>query len=63
MWDEFYKDIDGQEFDTREDYENWVRGWVEDTINECGRVERFALRLTDEQADEELNVKIGEKNG
>ena len=62
MWDEFYKDIDGQEFDTREDYENWVRGWVEDTINECGRVERFALRLTDEQADEELNVKIGEKN-
>lgn len=63
MWDEFYKDIDGQKFDTREDYENWVRGWVEDTINECGRVERFALRLTDEQADEELNVKIGEKNG
>lgn len=63
MWDEFYKEIDGQEFDTREDYENWVRGWVEDTINECGRVERFALRLTDEQADEELNVKIGEKNG
>lgn len=63
MWDEFYKDIDGQEFDTREDYENWVRGWVEGTINECGRVERFALRLTDEEADEELNVKIGEDNG
>ena len=63
MWDEFYKDIDGQKFDTREDYENWVRGWVEDTINECGRVERFALRLTDEQADEELNAKIGEDNG
>lgn len=63
MWDEFYKDIDGQEFDTREDYENWVRGWVEDTINECGRIERFALRLTDEQADEELNAKIGEGNG
>lgn len=63
MWDEFYKDIDGQEFNTREDYENWVRGWVEDSINECGRVERFALRLTGEQADEELNVKIGEDNG
>lgn len=63
MWDEFYNDIDGQKFDTREDYENWVRGWVEDTINECGRIERFALRLTDEQADEELNVKIGENNG
>lgn len=63
MWDEFYKDIDGQKFDTREDYENWVRGWVEDAINECGRVERFALRLTDEQADEELNAKIGEDNG
>lgn len=63
MWDEFYKDIDGQEFATREDYENWVRGWVEDTISECGRVERFALRLTDGQANEELNVKIGERNG
>lgn len=63
MWDEFYNDIDGQKFDTREDYENWVRGWVEDTINECGRIERFALRLTGEQADEELNVKIGEDNG
>lgn len=63
MWDEFYKDIDGQEFDTREDYENWVRGWVEDTINECGRIERWALKLGDGDATDELSIKIGEDNG
>lgn len=63
MWDEFYKDIDGQEFSTREDYEDWVRGWVEDTINECGRIERWALGLADETATDELSIKIGEQNG
>lgn len=63
MWDEFYEDIDGQEFATREDYENWVRGWVEDSISECGRIERWALRLADETATDELSIKIGENNG
>lgn len=63
MWDEFYKDIGGQEFDTREEYENWVRGWVEDTINECGRIERWALKLEDGDATDELSIKIGEDNG
>ena len=63
MWYEFYKDIDGQEFDTREDYENWVRGWVEDSISECGRIERWALKLGDGDATDELNIKIGEDNG
>lgn len=60
MWDEFYKDIkDEGEFNTREDYEMWVRAWVEDTINEAGRIERFALGLDNDEADKELDVKIG----
>ena len=64
MWQVFKDDIGNCEpFKSREDYESWVRAWVEDSINECGRVERFALRLTDEEADEELNAKIGEDNG
>lgn len=61
MWDEFYKDIDGQEFDTREDYEMWVRGWVEDSINECGRIERYYLSVDD--PTDGLDIKIGENNG
>lgn len=61
MWDEFYKDIDGEEFDTWEDYENWVSGWVEDSINECSRLGRYSLGLSKEQAEDELNIKINEK--
>ena len=61
MWDEFYKEIDGQKFDTREDYENWVRGWVEDSINECGRIERYYLGV--ENPMDGLDIQIGEDNG
>lgn len=58
MWDEFYEDIKDEEFATREDYEMWVSAWAEDTINEVGRVERFALNLDSEQAKDELDVEI-----
>ena len=58
MWDEFYKDIDGEKFATREEYEMWVRGWVEDTIDQAGRIERWALAKSSKDAEEELSIKI-----
>lgn len=60
MWDEFYKDIDGQKFEHRNDFENYVRGWVEDTINEAGRLERWALNSDTKTMCEELNIEIKE---
>ena len=63
MWDEFYEDIDGEEFANRDEYEMWVSAWVEDTINEAGRIERFALGIENDKAKDELNVEIGDVNG
>lgn len=60
MWQAFKDDIENTEgFESREDYEMWVRGWVEDSINECGRIERYYLGV--ENPTEELDIKIGEK--
>ena len=67
MWQAFKDDIELRSedggFKNREEYENWVRGWVEDSISECGRIERWALKLGDGDATDELNIKIGEDNG
>ena len=62
MWQAFKDDIENCEpFKSREEYEMWVRAWVEDSINELGRVERYYLGV--ENPTEELDIKIGERNG
>ena len=59
MWDDFYGDIDCKEFKNREEYENWVRAWVEGGESELGRIERWALGLDTDTATDELSIKIG----
>ena len=60
MWQAFKDDIElAGEFENREDYEMWVRGWVEDSINECGRIERYYLNVED--PTDGLDIKIGDK--
>ena len=62
MWQAFKDDIENTEgFESREDYEMWVKGWVEDSINELGRVERYYLNV--ENPEDGLDIKIGESNG
>lgn len=48
-------------FKNREEFDNWVRAWVEDSINECGRIERYYLGV--ENPADGLDIKIGENNG
>lgn len=60
MWDEFYKEIDGKKFKTRDEFNSWVKGWAETMCGEAGRIERFALSMGDGDAHDELNVDIGE---
>lgn len=61
MWQAFKDDIENCEpFKSREDYENWVRGWVEDSINECGRIERYYLGVED--PTDGLDIVIEDKN-
>ena len=62
MWGEFYEDVKDEEFANRDEYEMWVDAWVEDTINEASRIGRFALGLNDKQVEDELDVKIGDKD-
>lgn len=63
MWQAFKDDIELRSedggFKDREEYNNWVKGWVEDSINELGRIERYYL-ATENPADE-LDIKIGDK--
>lgn len=63
MWQAFKDDIELNEdgFKNREEYENWVRAWVEDSINELGRIERYYLGV--ENPTDELDIEIGEQNG
>lgn len=65
MWQAFKDDIElrseDEGFKNREEYENWVRGWVEDSINECGRIERYYLGV--ENPADGLDIQIGEDNG
>lgn len=63
MWQAFKDDIELNEdgFKNREEYEMWVRAWVEDSINELGRIERYYLAVDNPM--EELDIKIGEDNG
>lgn len=62
MWQAFKDDIENAEpFKSREDYEMWVRGWVEDSISECGRIERYYLGV--ENPTDGLDIQIGENNG
>lgn len=65
MWQAFKDDIELRSedggFKNREEYENWVRAWVEDNINELGRIERYYLSVED--PTEGLDIKIGEYNG
>lgn len=59
MWQAFKDDIENAEpFKSREDYEMWVRGWVEDSINELGRIERYYLGVDD--PTDGLDIKIGD---
>lgn len=63
MWQAFKDDIENtsfSQFQDREDYESWVKGWVEDSIRELGRIERYYLQVED--PTEELDIKIGEDN-
>lgn len=62
MWQAFKDDIELNEdgFKNREEYENWVRAWVEDNISELGRIERYYLGVGD--PTEGLDIKIGENN-
>lgn len=63
MWQAFKDDIElnGDGFKNREEYENWVRAWVEDRASELGRIERFYLGT--ENPMDGLDIKIGEQNG
>ena len=65
MWQAFEDDIELRSedggFKNREEYENWVRAWVEESINELGRIERYYLEVDD--PTKELYIKIGENNG
>lgn len=63
MWQAFKDDIELNEdgFKNREEYERWVRAWVEDSISELGRIERYYLGVDD--PTKELDIKIGEDNG
>lgn len=65
MWQAFKDDIELRSedggFKNREEYEMWVRAWVEDNISELGRIERYYLGVKD-PADG-LDIKIGENNG
>ena len=65
MWQAFKDDIELRSedggFKNREEYEMWVRGWVEDSINECGRIERYYLGVED--PTDGLDIEIGEDNG
>lgn len=62
MWQAFKDDIENTEgFKSRKDYEMWVRGWVEDSINELGRVERYYLNV--ENPQDGLDIQIGDSNG
>lgn len=62
MWQAFKDDIElAGEFENREDYENFVKGWVEDSIDQCGRIERYYLNVED--PTDGLDIKIGEDNG
>lgn len=63
MWQAFKDDIELNEdgFKNREEYENWVRAWVEDSINELGRIERYYLGHYNPTI--ELDIEIGEDNG
>lgn len=62
MWQAFKDDIENTEgFESREDYEMWVKGWVEDSINELGRIERYYLGV--ENPTGELDIKLkGDNN-
>lgn len=65
MWQAFKDDIELRSedggFKNREEYEDWVRSWVEDSIDELGRIERYYLSVDD--PTEGLDIKIGEYNG
>lgn len=65
MWQAFKDDIELRSedggFKNHEEYEMWVRAWVEDSISELGRIERYYLSAKD-PADG-LDIKIGENNG
>lgn len=63
MWQAFKDDIEmtAYKFKDREEFDNWVRGWVEDSISECGRIERYYLGVDDPM--DGLDITIGEDNG
>ena len=63
MWQAFKDDIEmtAYKFKNREEFNNWVRAWVEDSINECGRIERYYLGHYNPTT--ELDIEIGEDNG
>lgn len=61
MWQAFKDEIElCDKFKNREDYNNYVRAWVEDSINELGKIERYYLGHYNPTI--ELDIEIGEEN-
>lgn len=62
MWQAFKDEVElCDEFRSREHFNDYVKAWVEDSINELGRIERYYLAVDNPM--EELDIKIGEQNG
>lgn len=56
MFDYLNKELDGREFESREEYEDTVRAVVDNAEYELGRAERWALGLNNESAEESLGI-------
>lgn len=57
IFDSLVDFLDGREFENRQEFEQAVNWWADDTIEQVGRVERWVK----ERANlDELNIKIKE---
>ena len=62
MWQAFKDEVElCDEFRSREHFNDYVKAWVEDSINELGRIERYYLGVDD--PTDGLDIQIGEDNG
>lgn len=62
MWEAFKDDIEScDEFCSREHFNGYVKAWVENSIEELGRIERYYLSVDD--PTKELDIKIGDETG
>lgn len=61
MFDYLIDRLDGEEFESREEYEQVVKATIENAEMELGRVERWALGMNNDETKEQLNVEIKNK--